>query len=295
MKIKTLILAVILLAIAGVFFIINRSIAPTSDNINNNHKIINETTMTGDGKFTEQNLPWVEVLSVLVEKKAGEEWLELISGDQLKNGDIVKTDSSGLANIYFPDGSVIRLDSNSQIVISEADYDEDSKTLKLKIKLLAGRVWSKIFELATNESYWEVETANAVAAVRGTAFGVEYINDETVVIGWENTVEVEAIDVYSGRKLGVATVSANKLLRVNETTARMSANEKYVLSDSVEDLPLEIQNLEWIKRSINADAGLFETKDLNADVVVEEIEQAEPEEDSIELLDVSAPIINQRK
>ncbi len=203
MKLKTLIIAVILLAIAGVFLIINRSIAPTADNIKNNHVIIDETSPADEEKLTEKNLPWVEVLSSLVEKKSGEEWLELISGDQLKSGDIVKTDSSGLANIYFPDGSVIRLDSNSQIVISEADYDNNTKTLKLKIKLLAGRVWSKIFELATNESYWEVETANAVAAVRGTAFGVEYENNETVVIGWENTVEVEAVDIYSGRNLGV--------------------------------------------------------------------------------------------
>lgn len=292
MKFKTLIIAVILVAIAGVFLVINRSMAPTSDNIKNNHVIVDETVTADEKNLTEQNLPWVEVLSSLVSKKTGEEWLELISGDQLKNGDIVKTDSSGLANIYLPDGSVIRLDSDSQILISEADYEVDSKTLKLKIKLIAGRVWSKIFELATNESYWEVETANAVAAVRGTAFGVEYENDETVVIGWENTVEVEAVDIYSGRKLGIATVSANKILRINETIARMSAGERDVLSSLVEDLPLDVQNLEWVKRSINADAGLFEADNLREDLTVEQIE---PEEDSINLLDVSAPIINQRK
>lgn len=297
MKLKVIILAIVLVVIAGIFLIINRSVAPTSENIENNIVTIDDVKKNQtESDSIEQNLPWIEVVVVSVYKKQGESWQDLKTGDQLKNGDIVKTDDSGLANIYMPDGSVARLDSGTEIVITQADYEEAPKTIKVQIKLIAGRIWSKIVELSTNESYWEVETANAVAAVRGTAFGVEYENDETMIVGWENTVEVQSIDMYSGKKSNPVLILANKVLRINETTARTSegASEE-IFEDRVEDLSPEVKSSSWIERAISADTALFGIEEP----IIEEGNSLERSVDqtsdnSIELLDVSAPTLNQR-
>jgi hypothetical protein len=296
MKLKIIILAVVLVVIAGIFLLINRSTAPTTQNFEENQIITDDVTFEEDEIAPlEQNLPWIEVVSGVVNKKEGGVLAELKSGDQLKNGDIIKTDSSGLANIYMPDGSVARLDYNSEIVITQAHYFDESKSLQVKIKLVVGRIWSKIVELSTNESYWEVETANAVAAVRGTAFGMEYENDETLVIGWENTVEVEAVDLYSGRKSVKVAVSANKFFRISEAVSRTAVAEKQDLSQKVKDLPSDILSLPWIERAINADTALFGTTEsiFEEDNSLEQsVEQTS--DDSVELLDVSAPTLNLR-
>lgn len=65
----------------------------------------------------EENLepnPWVEIVSSQAVKKdsqTGVVLVELKTGDEVKQGDILETNENGLANIYFPDGSVIRLEN----------------------------------------------------------------------------------------------------------------------------------------------------------------------------------------
>jgi len=118
--------------------------------------------------------PWIEVVvpSVFVSNEDGSLKRELKTGDEIEAGAIVEVTKRGEANIYFPDGSVARLDEGTKISIDAASYDPKSKTLVVRVQLLIGRVWSKIFSLATPESMWEVKTSNAVATVRGTAFSM---------------------------------------------------------------------------------------------------------------------------
>ena len=57
------------------------------------------------------------------------------------------------------------------------DFEEKTNKLNVRLNLLWGRVWSKVITVLTPESAWEVKTTSAVAVVRGTAFGVEYIEE----------------------------------------------------------------------------------------------------------------------
>lgn len=134
--------------------------------------------------------PWVEVLSSKVFQ--GER--ELQSGDELEFGKETKTDANGSAVIHFLDGSVARLDKESSLVIEEGSFDEINLALKVRMYLTAGRLWSRIIQLATPDSFWEVRTANAVATVRGTAFGIEYIKNKSFVLVAEDVVNVAAVD-----------------------------------------------------------------------------------------------------
>ncbi|MBI5152990.1 MAG: FecR domain-containing protein [Parcubacteria group bacterium] len=118
--------------------------------------------------------PWIEVviLPVFVSNIDGSFKRELKTGDEVGVGAIIEVKKGGEANIYFPDGSIARIDQGTKITIDAASFDPTSKTLVVKVQLLIGRVWSKIFSLTTPESTWEVKTANAVATVRGTAFSM---------------------------------------------------------------------------------------------------------------------------
>lgn len=242
---------IVILVFAGVFFFATRLKAPSSSPEEENADLSGATTTT----TVEMNAarPWIEVMENSVQVKNGETWENLKTGDELEDGAMVKTNETGFAEIHMPDGSAIRLDSASQISLDVADYDENNDTLQVKVKLIAGRVWSKIIELATSDSFWEVETTNAVAAVRGTSFGMEYTDDETQVIGLENTVEVEAIDSTTSEHFGRAKITPDAMLKIRrDVVDRVRANRE-ALSAEVGVLPQTIKDKPWVVRAIKAD------------------------------------------
>lgn len=86
------------------------------------------------------------------EIKEGEE-KELISGDK------IKTDSNGLAFISYQSGTVVRIGQDSSVVYTDRD------TLGKEF----GKVYIRFKKLLGVQDSFEVDTPNAVAAVRGTA------------------------------------------------------------------------------------------------------------------------------
>src|SRR3989344_3454966 len=118
-----------------------------------------DNTQIADG----QAKPWIEVLKPgfsEISFGGAKTIRQLKTGDELQAPTIIKTNNVGLADIYFPNGSVARLDSDTELVLEQGSYSGKDKTLRVKILLSAGRVWSKIFELATPQSLWEVRTAH---------------------------------------------------------------------------------------------------------------------------------------
>lgn len=125
----------------------------------------------------------------------------LVTGDMLEQRAKIETDDRGIAAVYFPDGSRLRLDPKTTLTLEEGSFDTSGGTLKVRVLLAAGRVWSKVIDLATPESRWQVETSHTVATVRGTAFGVEGGNTTSKVLGSENTIAVAPKDPATGRVL----------------------------------------------------------------------------------------------
>ncbi|MDD5032553.1 MAG: FecR domain-containing protein [Candidatus Pacebacteria bacterium] len=205
--------------------------------------------------------PWVEVLkpNVYASVESGEK-KSLQTGDEIDSGYTVETDTWGLANIYFPDGSVARLDSGTQIFLEEGEYSDSDQSLKVKISLSAGRVWSKIIELATPDSLWEVKTTNAVATVRGTAFGFEHIDGKSSVVGSENQVELAPIDpdtkeILTDKKV---IISPNKIVELKRQDLGEIKSGKIAIADKVKEAGPEVLEKEWVKRAAASDVVLNE-------------------------------------
>lgn len=83
-------------------------------------------------------------------------------------GDSAKTNDAGFAEIRYGDGSLTRLDVNTEFTVTALGGNEP-----VKATLSQGEeVWSEVKQATGGTTRFEVETPNAVAAVRGTAFAV---------------------------------------------------------------------------------------------------------------------------
>lgn len=242
----------------------------------------------------ELSKPWIEVVQPAVfeisENPEGTR-RELLTGDEIFEGTVISVEKSGLANIHFPDGSVARLDSGTKIQIESGSFNPKTGTLSVTLNLLWGRVWSKIIGLATPESHWEVKTSTAVATVRGTAFGVEYVEEgKSNIVGYENKVEVAMFDPETYKVLeGVKMlVEPGKLLEVRkEAVAEMKKhlvkNEikeagSAVMSSAgallmeVKQAPKAMMDKDWVKRGIEEDRKLQEKIDRIKENIKDEVE-----------------------
>lgn len=112
-------------------------------------------------------------------------------GDQWK----IKTSLTGRAIIEGA-GSVTTIDKNSEVTINHQSQNNTS------LQLGIGTLWAKVAKvLGVGEGY-EVQTQNAVAAVRGTAFTITYASHITTVIVDESVVAVISKDPATGQQIG---------------------------------------------------------------------------------------------
>ena len=106
----------------------------------------------------------VDGSSVSLLKSGTETWTTISEEAQLATGDMIRTDSSSRALLFYRDCGRLKVlpDTELQIVSSG-------------IRIKKGGTWIKIFKEGTN---FAAHTPNAVASVRGTVYTVEYSPEE---------------------------------------------------------------------------------------------------------------------
>lgn len=238
---KILILAIVALAaiVSSAFFLGQKTPAPS--------EAAPANVISASGEK-----PWIEVLtgSVFEFDEKGKLIKELKTGDALEEGRTVDAGTGALANIYFGDGSVLKIESETKIEIKKGEFQKTSGKLSVKIWLAVGRVFSQIKNLATVDSEWQVETPNAVAAVRGTAFGVEFTKGKSTIVVSENTVEVTAKDAATNIIIesSKTRVSEKEFVTINDKDIPQIKAERKTLK--IEKAGNEILNRTWLKRAI---------------------------------------------
>ena len=94
-----------------------------------------------------------------------------------------RTGAESSAEVVFPDGSILKIRSNSAMQLSPHKRRAQGKK---SVLLFFGRLWNKVVKKVGAESSYEITTANAVCGVRGTEF-------ETAV-GEDGTVRVRVLE-----------------------------------------------------------------------------------------------------
>lgn len=110
-------------------------------------------------------------------------------------GATIKTDSMGRALLTTGAAIHTMIDHSSELTIAE--YTEDHTSLKLFL----GNLWSRVEKTFEQGEFYEIETQNAVAAVRGTSFGTRYINDTTTILVTEGVVMAMVLDPITGARV----------------------------------------------------------------------------------------------
>ena len=149
--------------------------------------IISTLTLILSTKENEAIL-YIETGTALIQR--GNDWVQAVNGQKLKEGDKIKTLPTGYATIVFYDSSVARLENSTEITIKNL---EDGK-----IHLLQeyGNTWNSVKKIAGIESF-DVETPTNIASVTGTEFIVEETNLLVSEGNVEYTVGIKKKDNYS--------------------------------------------------------------------------------------------------
>ncbi len=157
-----------------------------------------ETVLRGDVKSAEQS---TTTLPIIVTALNHDVFLKGVEKSQFETvptsastsvGATVKTSDVGRALIESEAAHKTLLDYNTKIVLTDSSrVDNQNKT---SIGLLAGAIWSRLEKVLDKGEFYEIKTSNAVAVVRGTAFGVWYLGDTTILEVTEGSVSFAALD-----------------------------------------------------------------------------------------------------
>jgi hypothetical protein len=94
-------------------------------------------------------------------------------GQELAFGDRVRTAADGLAAIVFFEGSVVLIDSSSDVTVEQLLGSRASGISNLQVFQAAGRTMHRVSKLVDAESSYAVRTSSSVGLVRGTNFIVD--------------------------------------------------------------------------------------------------------------------------
>ncbi len=108
--------------------------------------------------------------NVEVKAKGKDSFAPAKDGDEVKAGDTVRTDATGLAEIRYGDDAYTRLDVNTTFKITKLTDEQGNRQVQGTIE--SGQTWNRTAKLTDSESF-EQTGADATAAVEGTAFAVQ--------------------------------------------------------------------------------------------------------------------------
>ena len=108
-------------------------------------------------------------------------WRRVVASQDLKAGDVLRTNAEGTLAIVFADRTQIRLGRNSTLVVKAVAADAPSA-----LELQRGRLWGRSPRARTN---LRIQTPSATAAIRGTEWAIEATEESTALAVYEGAVD----------------------------------------------------------------------------------------------------------
>ncbi|MFY0684179.1 MAG: FecR domain-containing protein [Balneola sp.] len=165
--------------------------------------------------------------------------LESDRGEQLFDGDTLRTDAEGYALVVFMDKSIAKVKPQSLLIV-RGETERTSKRSNTRIDLSLGEIFLNVEPQGNND--FEVSTSRSLASVKGTEFGG---NSDGYV--WVKEGQVDVTALQSGETISLfekmyAQVNGN----ADEIeSGTLSDNELTNLDDGFDEL-----NEELIKKQI---------------------------------------------
>lgn len=125
-------------------------------------------------------------------------------GSKIVEGMKINTGANSFMTMALVDASRISLPSNSSVLIAKLRKALYTGSPRTEIKLLRGRVVSRVTPLDTNKGRFEVRTPFSVAGVRGTHFRVSLDNGKARTEVLDGLVAVGSLRAPETRMLALA-------------------------------------------------------------------------------------------
>ena len=113
--------------------------------------------------------------NVQVKQKGKSTFVDAKDGQALKQGDTIKTDADGRAEIDYTDGSITRLAGSTVFTISKLTNEKGGR--QTQGTLSVGETWNRAAKVSETGSF-EVKAGGTTAAVEGTAFVAKCVPDD---------------------------------------------------------------------------------------------------------------------
>ena len=141
-------------------------------------------------------------------------------------GSTVKTTSAGRALIESGADHSTVVDYNSEVVLADSSHEKK----KTNLQLVSGAVWTRLQKVFDSGEYYEIKTSNTVAVVRGTSFGLWFVNGVT-------TLEVTSGSVafYETDAQGLPILSTEVLVPAGKKATRAGTSSIVVADLSATD------------------------------------------------------------
>lgn len=118
-------------------------------------------------------------------------------GAEVYEGDRVRTDAGARLKLLFVDGTVVQLGERTDLVLDWFLYAPGANSQSALLRVSAG-IFRVILELMLPRAAFEVQTATAVASVRGTDWITEVTPEATAIVALDGRVAVRNIEPVAG-------------------------------------------------------------------------------------------------
>ncbi|MBN1179320.1 MAG: FecR domain-containing protein [Anaerolineae bacterium] len=137
-------------------------------------------------------------------------WQPVSLGNRFGVGDRLRTGEHATAMLVFLDGSVARLDPNTDVTIAQLSAQRDGSNRTIVLYQLVGQMISQVAPATGNRARFQVITPAASASALGTQFLVAVESDGTTrVTVTEGVVDVSAagdsVEVRAGEETEIAS------------------------------------------------------------------------------------------
>jgi hypothetical protein len=172
-----------------------------------------------------------------VKRKGATEWKVLAVGDEVKEGDTIRTGTGGRVEVMLGPKRVFRIGQATEVELPSFD---EAAGLKANFNVFAGRFWASIrvpLVEALGEKV-EVQTQTATIGIKGTQFGVDHDkkSEVTGVTVVEGKVEAAVPKPTGGKEevAGPREVAPPQEVTRDRWFTIVTRNQKLVIRPGIE-------------------------------------------------------------
>ncbi len=149
-------------------------------------------------------------------KRGDNEWVQAQNASALSVDDQVKTGANSRASLNWFEKGQTRVTANSLLRIDTASQAQLGDKTQIHVTLERGRLWSRLLRLFDLESNVSIQTNDAIATIRGTAFDIEKVSSTSETSIWvsDSVVDVKDVKVPAGMNIGLWSVPEGEMIAI---------------------------------------------------------------------------------